>query len=209
MANDHEPIRWVNARGAYSGVTHTRFENGRKITERLPQRGHVGEWGSHNPMRGIRDVRVVRHDGHVVNAVLTNGAAHNDDSTEWAQSQRAKIRYFGWYPIGACPLALLLTGNLKRSNFVDQSLLGDKPCEHGTYSESKPCKHALAEERARKALNVENQNEIIRNYKDTGEKTLEATREQTAALVQAITNALGPQHTPVDETPRTKGSKAP
>jgi hypothetical protein len=189
---ERETIFWTSTRPGYNDRDRQKvtFVDGKRVVERVPQRGHQGDYENRRPARGIRSVDVVRHDGHRVHCCVTNGAAHLDDNTEWAQYMRAKWRYFGWYPIGSCPLALVLTGTMRKSHFVDQSLLSERPCEHGTFSVDKPCKHALAEWRARQKQQAAVMDEVEKNFRDPNEKIVDATREQTQAIVGAVTAAL-------------------
>lgn len=192
---DREPIFWTSTRPGYNKRDRERvsFVDGEQRVERVPQRGHQGDYENRRPARGVRSVRVVRHEGHIIEMVVTNGAAHLDPHTEWGQYQFAKARFHGWFQLGSCPLARVAAGELSPSHFRAQSILKDRPCAPGTCSEKEPCKHALAEIEARRAAQAKANAELERKYAGAAERQIEAQREQTAALVEALTSALGPK----------------
>ena len=154
---NREPIFWTTPRQGYNDRDRqrVRFENGRAVIERFPAKGHLGDYENRVTAPGTRYVTVVRHDGHSVFMVLTNGAAHLDVMTPFASYQRSKMRAFGWFPLGACPLALLANSELYACNFANQAIVTEQPCVPGSYSEASPCKHCLAEKAARAEINVE------------------------------------------------------
>lgn len=206
---EREPIFWTSTRPGYNQRDReiVRFENGRRIVEKVPQRGHQGDYEQRRTdvrCARARWLHVVTHHGNWIRMVLTSAAAHMDPNTEWGQYQRAKARHFGWFPLWSCPIALLATGELKPEQLVDQSLVGAAPCAVGSYSEKQPCPHCLAETDARRARHAADEAERFKNYKDAGEKTIEANRadmrEQTAAITTAITAALAGR----DDKPKTK-----
>ncbi len=188
MAEDREPCFWTSTRPGFNNRDRerTRFEDGKKIVERVPQRGHQGEWDNRRAARGVRSVRVVGHDGHVIDAVLTNAAAHLDHTTPYGQYQMAKWRHLGWYPISTCPLARLAVGEMRPDHFHNQSILKERPCEPGSYNEQNRCKHSLSEEAARKKTRAAEHADLERNYRDPSEKIADATRAQTEAIVRAL-----------------------
>lgn len=197
---DREPIFWTSTRPGYNQRDReiVRFENGKRIVEKVPQRGHQGDYDNRRIDRrcaAARWIHVVTHHGNAIRMVLTNGASHLDPNTEWGQYQRAKARYFGWYPVACCPLALVTTGDLRRDQIVNQAMLSERPCEHGTYSEANRCKHNVAEQQARQVQHAADELERFKSYMDATQKQIEANRadvrEQTAAITQAITAALG------------------
>lgn len=187
-----EPVFWTSTLPGYNDRDRqkVRFENGKKIVERIPQRGHMGDYENRRPARGTRSIRTVRHDGHVIDHVLTSGAAHLDPTTPQGQYQLAKGRHFGWYPIGSCPLAMLAIGNVQKDHFHDQTLLADQPCPPGSCNENKPCKHALAELEARRKTRAVEAAELQARFRDPAEKMVDAQREQTAALTSTIREVL-------------------
>ena len=190
--SEHEPIMWVNAsQRNYVGATRTRVVGSKKTTERVPARGVIGEPGKSSHARGVRSVRVVRHEGHIIDMVLTNGAAHLDPNTEWGQYQKAKARFHGWFPVGACPCALRGTGEMQPDHFADSTLATELSCQPGTYSEQAPCKHALAEIEARRAQSLVETKEREHTFRDAGERQIDAIGKQTEAIVAAVGEALG------------------
>jgi hypothetical protein len=187
-----EPIMWVNASQAnYRGAERSKMVNGRKVTERVPARGFDGDPDAKRPARGVRSVRLVRHEGHIVDMVLTNGAAHLDPNTEWGQYQKAKARFMGWFPLGSCPCALLTTGEMTADHMVDRATARELPCAPGSYSEQAPCKHALAEIDARRAQCLVDTKDREHTFRDAGERQIDAIGKQTEAIVQAVGDALG------------------
>lgn len=158
--------------------------------ERTPSRGVLGVHDAQRPAPGIRSVRVVRHDGHVVDSCLTNGAAHLEPSLNnlgmYGQYMRAKWRALGWFPLGTCPLTQLAAGNLFAESFFDQSLLEQKPCT-AKHDARNPCPHAQAELAARRAVQVEETRQIDARFVDKTEQLIDVQREGNHALVDAIT----------------------
>lgn len=187
---DREPIFWTTTRPGYNqrDRERVRHENGQKIVERVPQVGHQGTYEQKTKARVLRYWTVVKHDGHVIPYVLSSGAA--DASQSMVPERRAKMRYHGWYPISACPCALLATGDLKRGHFVDQLVAAERPCEPGSYNEEKPCKHAIAERDARRAQHTAKEAERMKNFRDPTERLIEANREQTTAVVAGVVEAI-------------------
>jgi hypothetical protein len=187
-----EAIFWTSTTPGYNTKDRERdiVVAGKRIKERFPQHGHVGSYDSKKKAGGQRFVRVVRHDGHVVCLVLTNAAAHIDPSTPFGNYQRAKMRHYGWFPLGSCPLAMLATSQVTPEQFVNQAMLKEPPCTPGTYGENKPCPHCVAETTARQKAHTADEAERMASFKDPTEKLVEAGREQTQAIVGAITDAL-------------------
>jgi hypothetical protein len=210
---EREPIFWTSTRPGYNQRDReiVRFEDGRRIVEKVPQRGHQGDYENRKTdsrCARARWLHVVTDKGNWIRMVLTNAAAHFDANTDWGQYQRAKARYFGWFPVWSCPLALLSTGELKRGQIVDRSLLEQKPCEPGSYSEQKPCPHCVSETDARRARHAADEVERYKNYVDATEKTISANRqdmrEQTETLAKAIASALGKEPEPEKPAPTSK-----
>ena len=88
--------------------------------------------------------------------------------------------------MAGCPLARLANGEMKPGHFHNKTILKDRPCEPGSYSESNRCKHSLLEEEARKKTRAIAAAELEKNYRDPSEKIVDATRAQTEALVKAL-----------------------
>jgi hypothetical protein len=187
-----EAIFWTSTTPGYNTRDREREHvvAGKRIKERFPQHGHEGSYDSRKRARGQRFIRVVRHDGHVVPLVLTNAAAHLDPTTPFGNYQRAKMRHLGWFPLGSCPLAMLATSQVTPEQFVNQAMLKDAPCAPGSYTEAKPCPHCAAETVARQKAHAEFEVGEMAKFKDPTEKLVEAGREQTQAIVGAITDAL-------------------
>lgn len=188
---EREPIFWTSTKPGYNDKDRqrVRFEAGRKIIERVPQRGHQGDYENRRPARGVRSIRVVRHDGHVVDSVLTSGAAHLDPSTPQGQYIQAKWRYFGWYPLGSCPLALVAMGQIQRDHL--HADFGDAPpCAHGKASEQDPCPHALAELEARRRSRASESAQVERTFADKEQRILDAQRDNTRELGEMLRDVI-------------------
>lgn len=149
---DALPIFWTSTQPGFNDSDRTRhfMKDGEQIVERIPQRGHIGD---HDEFvvdrRGIRFLTVIRHDGHIVHSVLTNGAADLDDTASYGQYIRAKHRKLGWYGIGECPCALVRGRALSPHTMLHVPNRSADPCEQGTYSHDNPCPHSKAELAAR------------------------------------------------------------
>ena len=166
-------------------------ETGGRVFERVPQRPHVaGDYD--NPELAKRGdwLHVLRHDGHVVRMKLTNAAADRDLDAPGARERRAKARHLGWIPVGHCPLVLLISRELQKGQLAARHLLEEQACQPGEYSETKPCRHYLVEEAARRARNLKEQTKLARKHQSEAEKMIAAQREQTGEIVTAITEAM-------------------
>jgi hypothetical protein len=160
--------------------------NGKRIREKIPQAGHQGDYDQPIRMRGegYRWISVVHSDGNVIRHVLTNGAGDMDPNSPYAQERRQKARALGWFPFGSCPVAMLRTGSIHPSHFVDQSLVSATPCEHGTCSRDNPCPHAIAERDARMAAAKAAADERALTYKSQADKQLAEQREHNAEMLK-------------------------
>lgn len=187
---DREPCFWTSTQPGYNTRDRQRsyMKDGKRVTERFPQRGHAGDYEDRRRAPGTRYVRLIDHHGFEVFHTLTNAAAHLDPTAPFGQYMMAKARHFGWYMPGACPCALLTTGEMKPGHIVDRSLIGQPACAPGSYSYENPCKHALSERVARMEQNKKVQDEREFKMKNVGVKHLEATQ----ALTEQIGAALAP-----------------
>lgn len=189
---DRELIFWATT--APGGNTRDRekvvMKEGRKVRLRHPQRGHVGDYDDRRTAPFQRFVNVVRHEGHVTALTLTNAAAHADLSTPYAEMMRAKARHFGWYPLGSCPCAGIMSGEFSRDAFVLEEVRKGQPCERGTYNEANPCKHALAERDARQKQHAGDEKERMSAFKDSTERMIEAGQAQAATIATAVKDAV-------------------
>lgn len=181
---DREPIFWSSTQphSNDSDRMRDRMVNGKRVREKVPQIGHDGDYDRPKKAQNSRWATVVRHDGHTVFMVFTNAAAHLETSTTFAAYQKSKMRHFGWYALGDCPLALLATGALTKDHFVDQSILTQSPCERGTYGVDKPCPHCISERDARRKQHAADEAEKLASFRDASEKTVDAMQDQAAAM---------------------------
>lgn len=189
---DREPIFWVSTSNGSNARERERIvmKDGQKRIERFPQRGHQGDYDDKRPANGVRSYLMVRHDGHTIHMAMTNAAAHLDPTTTFGQYQLAKARHLGWFRLGQCPCAMLLTGDLVADHIVNKAMLKEAPCAPGTYTPSKPCPHALAEQAARQKSHGAYEAKRMAGFKDATEKLVEAGNEQTEKLIGAITDAI-------------------
>lgn len=181
-----EPIFWTSTTPGYNTPDRERWivVDGKRVKEKIPQRAHVGDHTARRLAPGAdkRWILMVRQDGHEGRVVMTNAAAHVDDSTGWAQDRRVKARFYGWYHPGMCPCALVATGELAPELVLDPDVRSAQPCKPGSYSISNRCPHSIAEQKARRAVHNAEQEERELKFKSKEDKVLEAMRSQTEAL---------------------------
>lgn len=186
VIDDREPIFWTSSRAGYNDADrqNTRMVGGKRVLEKFPQHGHVGDYDNKQKAGGQRFVYMIRHDGHEVAVCLTNAAAHLDPNSAYGQYVRMKARFLGWFGVADCPVAMLMIGRMHGDHFADKRLLDARPCTSHDHTRAKPCPHAIAE----KAARVEQHNiaEAERNasYKDANDKMIEAQNAQTAAIIE-------------------------
>jgi hypothetical protein len=164
------------------------MRGGTAVRIKHPQAGHQGDYDAPIRMRaeGYRYITVVNSVGNVIFYTLTNGAADMNPNSEYALDRKQKARFHGWYRLGQCPVALLRAGEMHAGHFADESLLKAQPCQAGEHSLERPCKHALAEQAARRAKH----NAIEQESADAHANKLVAAQ---AAQTDAITKAMGDQ----------------
>src|SRR5690242_13691251 len=190
MAN---PILWAHHAKSQREVR--RNVGGKIVVEKIPQRGHVGNSDYDKPeiQRGQRWAHVVDHAGNAVRVPLTTGASLFIDAVEdqgYEKYQRAKFRGLGWYDVGRCPCAMLANGELQASHFASPEVAASEACRPGTYKESAPCPHSVAEMRARQAQQKIVQAEKDERFKPEAEKILAGQREQTKEIASSIADTM-------------------
>lgn len=188
-----EPCFWMTT-SENTGPTspersRSRMLKGRKVLEKLPQHGHVGDYENRARAPGKRYIMVVRHEGHTVPLLLTNAAAHLTPGP-YTQYQLNKARALGWYPEGACPAALFVAGELNKDQVVSDEVRSATPCAQGTHSITAPCKHDLAERAARSEQWKRDHDERMAAFRDADEKNAERMREINKELVLDVANAV-------------------
>jgi hypothetical protein len=192
MANgiQREPCFWLTtSEDASAERVRVRMVNGRKVVERLPQVGHDGDYENKTHAKGRRYIMVVRHEGHIVPLLLTNAAAHLTHGP-YGQHMLAKGKHHGWYPEGACPCALFVSGELTSDQVVSPDVRNGTPCEQGTHSIKNPCKHDLAERAARTAQWNADQAERYAAFRDPDEKMREANKELLAGVAKTVVETM-------------------
>ena len=174
-----EPIFWTSTIPNYSDKDRVfeRMENGKRIRERIPQRGHVGEYDNYTMANGIRFIRVIRHDGHIVDSVLTNGAAHTDHTSPYGQFIQMKHRKLGWFGIAECPCALVMAGHFSPDVLAFAGNRDAQPCDPGALKPGQMCTHAKAELNARRGIHNEVMAEKEEGSKSKDDKLIELLTE--------------------------------
>lgn len=194
-AHKAEKLRKIPARrwNPEAGVMEEAFDEdtGQPVYEKIPQRGHVaGDYDNPIASSQARWLHVLRHDGHVVRVPLTCAAADLDGAQLTAQERRAKARYFGWIPVGSCPLAMVETGEIKAGQLIAKIIRGQEMCKLGSYGPAKPCPHYLAEEAARKDLQRRETVRREKSHQSEADKLIAAQSEQTKEIVSGVAGAL-------------------
>lgn len=185
-----EPILWVRP-GNYKPPQFTRTnDEGEVIVEKYPATAKPPE---DHPLFGKRVQRwdlMVDHCGNQVRTVYTGGAAdYGVGHQNYGAPLKRRHRMLGWFPLGECPLRLVLAGELA-ANHVSKSLRGKPPCGPGTHSAGRPCEHALAEEQARKDRNTRVQAKIADKYKSESEKLQRAALEAQGKSNDNLTSVV-------------------
>ncbi len=202
-----DPILWVGK------VQRTRriVVNGEQRTERLPQRGHAGNSDYDNPTiaPGKRWERYIKACGTDARVVLTNAAAHVDDTTPYGMMIRAKARFLGWFPVGSCPRALLYTGELRPNQIVDKSILTQEACKPRSYSVDEPCQHSIAEMEARRAVYSAADAKRCVSMQPDVERLLGAQKEQTKDLINGLRDAVADIATSMRDAATPPAAPAP
>lgn len=203
-----EPILWANKTRRTAVVV----VDGEQRTERIPQRGHDGNSDYDKPTvaRGPRWIRYIQADGTDARVPITNAAAHLDADTTYAKMIRQKARVLGWIPVGACPCALVMTGELNPKHIIDPSVRASEPCkpntygwEHGTW-----CPHVVAEQKARTKRHTEQMAKQANKLKADVEKLLEAQKDQTKEIVSGLREAVTEiAHAMTSGPPQDKGKR--
>lgn len=208
-----EPIFWTSTQPNYSDKDRVRVSmvNGKRVQERVPQRGHVGEYDNYDYAPGFRSLRVVRHDGHVVDSVLTNGAAHMDTHTTYGQYIRMKHRALGWFAMSECPCALVAAQHIGANTLVHEPSRTAQPCPPGTYSAKAPCPHAVAELDARRRQQAELMSDKEANFKTKEDKIVEQQGkmiEQQSELLERMAGQVSKVDPPAaPKAPRAEAKK--
>lgn len=161
-------------------------DTGEPLLERIPQVGHDGGYDDPKKFKRYGFVNLLRHDGHQVFAKLTNAAAQTDLNASYVHFMRAKHSYFGWFPVGQCPLSALAAGTIQKKHIAAKDILKDRPCDRAACNEFKPCKHYIAERDARRARHAKAEKKRIESFKDDSVKMLEAQQKQTTDIVEGI-----------------------
>lgn len=188
-----EPCLWLTTSDPNNGEqfrTRTRMIKGRKVTEKVPQHGHDGDYENRTKAKGRRYIMIVRHEGHVVPLMLTNAAAHLT-SGPYSANMLTKARKFGWYPAGACPCRVLASGELTLDHFVSDEARAGVPCgDHVRSTIDEPCPHDVAERVARAKQWGVDHAERMAAFRDPDEKRDEMQRAANADLVTNVANAV-------------------
>lgn len=191
-----EPIFWLTTSDPRNGAAERERvrvgEDGEMIVEKVPQHGHVGDYENRVRAPGMRCALVVRHEGHTVELLLTNAAAHLDPSGPYGNYQRAKARKLGWYLAGTCPVAMLASGELSRTQVACEENRSPKAtaCPPKSCSKAEPCKHDLAERAARTVRWNKKQAERLAGFRSDAERYAEQVAKSNKELVVDVANAV-------------------
>lgn len=203
IANDQEPICWANR------VTRERDafgwdDNGNRIrlfddktgaprVERIPQQPHLG-----TPLFGLRNLNVQRavkvlcDDGNERQIVITNAAAHiNDTDDSYKRYQLGtKGARLGWIPDGQCPAAMVMMGLISPSTVKADAAKDGQPCGANVVGWGRPpCRHYKAERAKRLELRRADDARRADALKTEEAKLLEqnaANQKETAAAMTSL-----------------------
>lgn len=185
VRDEGEPIVWGNNSVRES----VRRVNGKRIVERFPQSAGNGE-------NGRRWERRVDAAGNTVNAPFTNSGSIFDRDDSSSRYILRKDRNNGGFALRECPVALVLlgpqSGGLSKYQ-IDESLWGARPCEPGSFSEARPCPHALEEKRLRMIAQAAAMLERLpkmQTLEDQVANVVADQRVQNQDLVQGIAGAF-------------------
>lgn len=158
------------------------MKNGKRVVEKVPQSGHVGEFTDVPPRaKGVRYVTMVNSAGNVVSVVLTNGAAHMDPNTAYGVYVKRKSRALAWFGIGECPCTLIANNEVDPEGFASAEARNGHSCERGSFSGKdmdNMCPHAVAEMNARKAQQAAIEAERAEKMKGKEDKIIELLAQQ-------------------------------
>jgi hypothetical protein len=197
------PIFWTTTQAGYNDRDRTRryMKDGKRVVEKVPQSGHVGDYNNRSRAQGLRYVKMINSAGNEFSMVLTNGAAHMDPNTAYGQYVRRKARFLAWYGVGECPCALIATGEINAEGFMSESARTGSPCAKGSFKGDgldTMCPHAKAERKARMDHHAADQAERGEKMKGKEDKIIELL---TAA---AIKNGIDTDNAPEPKARRTK-----
>jgi hypothetical protein len=195
MAMKREPIFWLTTSDPRNGAAERErltTVDGEPVLEKIPQHGHQGDYENRTRAPGVRYIKVVRHEGHTVPLVLTNAAAHLDPTGPYGNYMRSKARALGWYPEGACPLALVAAGELRKNQLAAESNRSSKaaPCASKSCNQANPCKHDLDEREARASKWAKKQAEKMAGFKTDAERYMQQVQAANKELVVDVANAV-------------------
>jgi len=202
---DQEPILWCNR----AEPTRTRFafgwdDNGNRVQlfddktgapriEKIPQQPHLG-----TPLFGLQQLRVRRSvktlcdDGNEREIVVTNAAAHlNDTDNSYERYQLGtKGRNLGWIPTGSCPSAMVMMGQIPPGTVKAEAAKDGAPCSAAVVGYGKPpCRHYKAEMAKRKELRRIDDARRAEALKTEEAKLMEsnaASQKEAAAAMTAL-----------------------
>ena len=192
---------------------------GRPLFERVPQTGRVGvvrqieDIAATRPMREVRAVQYLKDDGHEIHAPIRSAAAalHGEHGTDMSLVSyvRAKARFYGWIPVGCCPVDVVLRGerNVLQmfSAEVRDAIKARDACAAATVGLDKPpCKHYVAERDARRRRRLAEHEQQVMNAKTQEAKTLDVLTAmvqrlpgQVPAVASDPANEFAPQQKPL------------
>lgn len=184
-----EPILWV--RPGYRPPSRVLpGPDGDPIVEKFPATAPPPE---DHPLHGRpvqRWDRMLSNDGNVYSVPWTGAAAdYSVDEAKYGRLLKARMRTLGWFPYGACPLKLVVSGELN-PRFLSETVRESRPCPPGSHSPGRPCPHTVEEEAFRKARHTRREAKRAVAFKSEADRILEATKEQQAKSAADTTDVV-------------------
>lgn len=150
-ARNRAAFKWENG----VRVPSVDSKTGAQLVERLPLQAHRG-----SKLTGVvvandikSTMKVLRHDGILADVKISNGPAHEvDDADRYAMTIKRKGRALGWIPMGECPAAMAAYGAVPAHTLLADAARDGQACAPHTLGiRNPPCRHFLAEQKARVA----------------------------------------------------------
>lgn len=177
------PIFWTTTEPNFNDRDrHKRYmKNGKRVVEKVPQSGHVGDYNEKRRAQGTRYITMVNGVGNTFSMVLTNGAAHMDPNTAYGVYVKRKARALAWFGIGECPCLLIANNEVDPDGFMSDECRTGEPCKRGSFKGTDidtMCPHAKAERAARMTAHAEIEAERAEKMKGKEDRILELLSAQ-------------------------------
>lgn len=176
-----EPILWVRGPQYKPPQIVRPGPDGEPVAEKLPATAQPPE---DHPLAGQAVRRwelMVDEAGNRVRAAYSCAAAdYQMDHPQYGAAIKLRHRNRGWFRLGHCPIVLVRSGAIDPS-YLHAAIRGESPCERGTYSDRRPCPHALAEERFRQERTSRREAKRADAFRSETERLARQTQENQAA----------------------------